>query len=40
MSIENNQGSHLAELVDSKNIVSRKSIENIYYNTIKTSNLI
>ena len=34
MSIENNQSSHLTELVDSKNIVSRKSIENIYYNTI------
>jgi len=40
MSIENNQSSHLTELVDSKNIVSRKSIENIYYNTIKTLNLI
>jgi hypothetical protein len=40
MSIENIQSRHLTELVDSKNIVSRKSIENIYYNTIKTLNLI
>ena len=40
MSIENKQFDHLTELVDSKNIVSRKSIENIYHNTINALDLI